>query len=261
MRLTYYIDGHFIDEETDEVIAPPAALHDVIADNEIVLADFFSTDLADAGIQGGIFKYWIAGEQGGLKIDFWLPAEVPESTIAQLTHYVETQLSDGAAESGFNIDLEGIALWVMPVEDAPLRTEQVDDGREVPPPHRIAICARDGQVVELEQAIRSSPERINEKLQGCSPLHLAILFGSIEAVRRLIDAGADVASIDAMGHKPVKSAVLSNGLNDKQSCVVVKMLVEAGADPHEIDPHTDWTLKHYAHDRNKAALVKMLDTF
>ncbi|WP_147274216.1 ankyrin repeat domain-containing protein [Bremerella cremea] len=248
-------------EDTATSIIPPPDLDGVVAESEVVLADFFDDELADAGIQGGHSEYWINARKGGIKITFWIPNNFPSETLAILTNYVKGQMSDGLGEGGFYAQLGETKVWMQVIDAEKIRHELHDDGKVVPPPNGIAICARDGKIADLRQAIEMSPDRINEKLQGHTALQLAILMGQTEAVRILVRANADVNATGPAGISTMQSAVLSNNLTDQQSCELVRILVAAGANPHEVDTTNHCTLIDLATNRQKHELTALLNTY
>jgi hypothetical protein len=60
--------------------------------------------------------------------------------------------------------------------------------------------------------------------EGGNALHVAVLWGDVEAVRLLIAAGINVNQPGDLGHTPLHEACMRGNLD------VVKLLVEGGAD-------------------------------
>ncbi|MCE5319077.1 MAG: ankyrin repeat domain-containing protein [Parachlamydia sp.] len=76
----------------------------------------------------------------------------------------------------------------------------------------------------LKALIEAKGADLNEPVVGTAPLHRAISKGNAEAVRMLIDAGADVNKVDADSMTPLYHA-LSKGNRE-----VMNLLISAGAD-------------------------------
>ena len=72
-------------------------------------------------------------------------------------------------------------------------------------------------------------ERINRQWVGHSPLDRAISWGAEEAVRILIEAGADVNQVQPNGRTPLHSATINPTV---KSVPMTRMLLAAGADPN-----------------------------
>lgn len=83
-----------------------------------------------------------------------------------------------------------------------------------------------GRVSELVAADPAQANAVN--VDGFRPLQLAAFFGHAQAVRVLLDAGADVAarSTNGMALQALHSAAASGHIG------IVSMLLEAGADPN-----------------------------
>ena len=80
----------------------------------------------------------------------------------------------------------------------------------------------------LQQELARDRRAIERKdLDGNTPLHIAALDGWTEAVRVLLDAGADPNGVNARGHTPVHLA-LNASANQYD---IIRALVAAGADP------------------------------
>lgn len=89
----------------------------------------------------------------------------------------------------------------------------------------------------LEEAIRTmldegaDPNEIDE--QGETPLHKAAREGHCDAVNALIEFGADVNAVNVMGMTPLHWVAL-NGRS-----AVAALLIDAGADPDLSDDYLD----------------------
>jgi ankyrin repeat protein len=70
---------------------------------------------------------------------------------------------------------------------------------------------------------------------GDTPLHVAVQKGHVDAVKCLIDLGADVNAVNTNGNGPLWTSVLS-APHDKKA-VLIKLLLQAGADPDRKNNH------------------------
>ena len=101
-------------------------------------------------------------------------------------------------------------------------------------------------------------ENIDKVHQGCTGLHYAISNGQTEAIRILLQNGADPNPTDLMETSPLEVCALSNDLDDEQSRAIALLLLEAGADPNHVGADGE-TARSYAEVRNKermAAVIK-----
>ena len=86
-----------------------------------------------------------------------------------------------------------------------------------------------GLVGRVSELVAADPAQVNAvNVDGFRPLQLAAFFGHAQAVRVLLDAGADVAarSTNGMALQALHSAAASGHIG------IVSMLLEAGADPN-----------------------------
>jgi ankyrin repeat protein len=98
----------------------------------------------------------------------------------------------------------------------------VDLGAEID----VFAAAATGNVVALQQALKQ-PGAVNAyAYDGWTPLHLAAFFGQSEAVRMLLEAGADLQALsrNSLTNTPLHAATA--GRHEE----VAVMLVERGAD-------------------------------
>lgn len=76
---------------------------------------------------------------------------------------------------------------------------------------------------------------------GASPLHAAVLSGQSEIIKILLDRGAKVDALDNLGRTPLLTYASSSSHN----IVVLKALLEAGANPNAAEQSTDITVLDY----------------
>ncbi|KAL0048951.1 hypothetical protein WJX82_003017 [Trebouxia sp. C0006] len=95
---------------------------------------------------------------------------------------------------------------------------------------------------------------------GCTPLHVALLSGSLECLRVLLDAGADVAKL-CEGSPVLHIAVSVGSLPQQQafSSAAVSLLLQHGTVPYERDDHgrtaLHWAAAHGLVQEAKALLL------
>ena len=94
-----------------------------------------------------------------------------------------------------------------------------------PPPDPIIEAARRGDVVELERLLEQGADVNSARGDGMTALHFAAQQGYVEAVRILLQAGADVAAGTRIGHFTPLHLASRGG-----HVAVAESLLEAGAD-------------------------------
>jgi ankyrin repeat protein len=97
------------------------------------------------------------------------------------------------------------------------------------PPLDVLDLAATGRADELRARLNDDPARANERAaDGFTALHLACFFGGTDAVRVLLEAGADPnpPQDNPLSVAPLHSAAAAR---DREA---VRLLLEAGADPN-----------------------------
>jgi ankyrin repeat protein len=108
----------------------------------------------------------------------------------------------------------------------PKRTERAGVDRAGRTP--LHYAAADGAVAEVIRLLASGADPNARDDNDWSPLHFAAQAGSPDVTRALIAAGASVDLRDSYGNTPLFGAVFSS----RGDGTVVKLLRDAGADPH-----------------------------
>jgi hypothetical protein len=179
-----------------------------------------------------------------------------DDEMGKLTSDTQGQLTDGAGENGFDTDVVGRRVCVYPNPRSDLVVEQVEDGTAVPPPSRVAIAAREGDLAGLRKAIADG-EEIEGRLQGYTGLHLAILYAHEEEAAELLSRGADPNALDPDQESALHLCAVSNSLGGLASAAIARRLLEAGAKAEARTPQ-GYTAFELAALRKKGELVSLL---
>lgn len=222
------------------------------------IADYIDMELADIGIIGGTSRCSFSHADGlRLCTDYWAPRALGPGELEQLEQYTIGQWEDGVGEDGFHMDLKTTSVDVFALcDEEDVSVEQLDDGTAVRPPSQVAICARDGDVDGLINAIQTG-ETVEGTLLGYSALHLAILYGSVDSALILIQHGADVNRPDSQGDSPLHLCATSNALSDEESTTIALALISAGADRNKLSSTGEAT-SELAELRGKEKLIEAL---
>ncbi|HYD55020.1 MAG TPA: ankyrin repeat domain-containing protein [Gemmatimonadaceae bacterium] len=122
----------------------------------------------------------------------------------------------------------------------------------VPDVHEAAAL---GEVARLSEILAADPARVHDRsADGWTPLHLAAFFADAPTVAALLAAGADVAarSTNATDNAPLHAAIAG-----RRDIEAIRRLVEAGADVNA-RAGGGWTPLHLAASRGDVALVDYL---
>lgn len=255
MRLTFFFPVDVLDDSHIAASLPDSVERVLLAEES--LADYLDSELADLGVVGGEVHFSTHGGVGSLEVVFWMPNDFDDVLVERLREDTVIQLEDGLGEGGFRLQTAGLNIVIVANTEVRPRHEVVDDGRNIPKPSMLAICARDGDISTLKEALNADGTNIDQTLQGYTALQFAILFGHMDAALTLIEAGAGSNRPDPSGQTPLELCALSNHLTDEQSCTVARRLLEVGADPgHRGD--SGESAKSYALLRQKQRLAAML---
>ncbi|MBL9093174.1 MAG: ankyrin repeat domain-containing protein [Planctomycetaceae bacterium] len=224
---------------------------------EEILDEYLDAEIADKGVTGG--DIFLTEQDGNpmVNVDYWLPNVPTDSLIEYLRSYTAAQLEDGIGEGGFECDLEGKRMRIIPNCDELGTVEVIDDGRAVLGASQIAVAARNGDISRLLKEINAERDAIDRHHQGCTALHLAILYGHPEAVRLLLSAGANPNLENSGGVTPLEVCALSNALSDEQSRDIGQMLLDAGGTTTHVSSNGE-SAKSYAEARGKRRLAAIL---
>jgi uncharacterized protein len=154
-------------------------------------------------------------------------------------------LASATDDNGLPVVL--LALWHQ-------HRDVADALLEAGPELGVPEAAATGRVDRLRELLAADPERLHDRTpEGFTAIGLAAFLGGAEAVRVLLEHGADPNS-DAenpMGVRPVHAAAAAH---DHES---MRLLLEAGADPNA-QQHGGFTPLHEAEHTDDAEMAKLL---
>jgi len=263
MKITISSPAIVCDDLDDEVVDDLSIFKSldgrVYGDESDDVACYLAPELADIGIIGGSTRYSYDSSSGlVLHTDYWSHRELTADEVDKLTQETVAQWEDGIGENGFPFEFDGEDFYVTAdLEAKSVSALQISDSRVVPPPSRIAISARDGNMNGLTAAIAAG-EDVDGEIQGVSALQLAVLYGHVDAALMLIERGADVNKPDSSGDRPLHACALSNSLSDEESTKLALSLMEKGANLGEFAQEGGRAI-YYAEDRGKLKLKQALE--
>lgn len=242
------------------------------AESEEVCSNYLDRALAELGLTGGTVKLTHDAGVGQFLVvtEYLSPVKLDTARLRQLTLETVGQWSDGIGEGCFDDLAErlGVAINLSPLgQEQDLLIEQIDDGREVAAPRTaLAKAAREGDMASLRKHL-DAEESLEARVQGYTPLHLAIIYGHAEAALELIARGADITARELTGEDPLMLAAESNRITDEDAARVAEVLLERGAPVHGprgvvADPtQGEYTPLFMAENRRKTKLAAVLRAF
>ena len=160
-------------------------------ESDEICSDYLDSDLADLGITGGKVKLFYDAGEGRFQVstEYTSPVKLEPVQLSRLARDTAGQWSDGIGEACFD-ELAarlGVVIDLSPRgQEKGLRVEQIDDGKHMGwAKTALAKAAREGDMVSLRRHLDAGDD-LEARLQGYTPLHLAILYGQAAAALELI---------------------------------------------------------------------------
>jgi ankyrin repeat protein len=235
------------------------------AESEDACANYVDAALADLGITGGTVRlsYSPADQCFLVSTEYSAPMKLEPPQLQHLARDTAGQWSDGIGEGCFAALCERLEVDITlgPLDaDKDLHIEQIDDGTQPGPPRTaVATAAREGDVAAMRRHLDAGLD-IEARLQRYTALHLAVIYGKVEAALELIARGADVRAHDPQGQDALTLAASSTWIADDAAARVARALLERGASPHGPE-QADHAPLFLARLRKKNALAAVLTEF
>ncbi len=242
------------------------------SESDDACGNYLDSDLAELGIIGGKVKLSYDAGEGRFRVssEYTSPVKLKPAQLKRLARCKVGQWSDGIGEGCFDELAErlGVEIDLAPLDqDKELRAEQVDDGKKPRKPNTgLAKAAREGDVGALRKHLDAGADP-ETRLQGYTPLHLAVLYGRAEAALELIGRGANINARGPQGQDPLLLTALSKSITDADAARVARALLERGVSVYgpkgpEANPlQGEFTPLYMAKNRKKTKLAAVLKEF
>lgn len=242
------------------------------AESDDVCSNYLDSELADLGITGGTVKLNYDAGAGRFRVssEYTSPVKLKPAQLKHLVSDTAGQWSDGIGEGCFDELAErlGVVIDLAPLDqDEKVRIEQVDDGKKPAKSKTgLAKAARDGDIAALRMHLEAGAD-LEAKLQGYTPLHLAVLYGHADAALELIARGANIKARDPEGEDPLMLTAVSNSITDADAARVAKVLLERRVSvygpkgPKANPDRGNFTPLYMAKNRKKNKLAAVLKKF
>jgi hypothetical protein len=241
------------------------------AEADDLCSPYLSDRLADLGILGGIVKLTYDKRESRFLVvtEYTSPVKLTPTELERLTRETAEQWSDGVGEGGFDKLARrlNVAIDLSVDDEEDLKTEQIDDGKSAPRVKMdLAKAARKGDLAAVRQHLDAGAD-MEARMQGCTALHWAVLYGRVEVVAELIARGANLKARDPVGEDSLMLAAQSRRMSDATSARIAKMLLERGVSVHGpqgpgADPRLGQTTPLYiARQHNRSKLAAVLEEF
>lgn len=145
-------------------------------------------------------------------------------------------------------------LAIEALDDQVAKFDPNDLGPEIREP--LVRAAADNEVEEVERLLNKGHDVNAKSRSGFTALGIAIRFKRTETVEVLLKHNADVSIPDRFGMYPLDSAV--QGADIGENIEIVRLLVQAGADPDFKSPNSIVTPREYAQGVNAIDLLEAM---
>lgn len=232
--------------------------------DEVVVDHLHDPVLSDLDLGGGALVLRYSTEEG-LRVvtEFLAPRRVGKRPLGLLEEETRAQWSDGIGE-GPTPDLVEELGWSLDLSPGGgegavriLQEKVAPAKKKRAAPRRIYGAIRKGDAAKVRAAIEKG-EDLSGLKEGLTPLGWAVFQRQPEILTLLLEAGADPDQVDAQGDSPLLRCVLDSRTGDRESTEMARRLLEAGADARFCSRGGNDCLGS-ARDRKKRGLAALLE--
>ena len=225
--------------------------------------NYIDSDLAELGITGGTVKLLCEAPKGGFRVttEYTSPVKLNRTQLKKLANNTTGQWSDGIGESCFDklADRLGVMINLLQSERS-VKIEQIDDGKRLAKPKTSLAKAAEDDDLAAVLALLEAGANTETRLEGFTPLHLALSRGYWEIALELMNHGADVLAHDPRDFDPLLITAMSKSLKDEHAAQVATELLKRGA-PVTDPEYGECTPLYRAKQRKKKKLMSVLKKF